>query len=73
MRVQTITVARLINTGNFENFRVELAAVLDDGDDLYQAGAALAVAIVEIGRAALVRLFPDEKERAWHHWFDEEK
>ena len=71
MTTTKLTVRRLVNTGNYENTTWELTAELSDGDDVYQAAAALAVAIVEMARAEHRRRFPDPTEASWQHWLSE--
>lgn len=68
MKITTITVARLINTGNFENTRFEATAELADGDSLWQASATLCIALEEMAAGEYSRRYPDLQggsPRAW--------
>lgn len=58
MKIRTLTVARLINTGNYENTHFELTAELADEDSLWQASTALCVAIEEMAAGEHTRRYP---------------
>ena len=71
MKTTKVVVARLVNTGDFENTRWELTAELEDGDDVYRVAESLAVAIVSMARTEMVRRFPSVDDRKWRNWLDE--
>jgi len=73
VRVTTITVARLVNTGNYENTRIELTCELAEGDGLEIAGFWLQQRIAAMIRAERARRYPDIAERRWHHWLEEDE
>ena|SRR5690348_7293375 len=73
MKIQTLMMRRLINTGNYENTAYEITAELADGDDLWQVGEALAAALVHLARAERDRRYPDPDQRRWHMWIEEDE
>jgi hypothetical protein len=73
MRVTTITVRRLVNTGNYENTAWELTAELAEGDGLEIAGFWLQQRIAAMVRAERARRFPDVADRRWHDWLEEDE
>jgi hypothetical protein len=72
MKITTVTVRRLINTGNYENTAWELTALVDDSERAEVVAAALAATIMQMARAELLRRYPDESERHWHTWLPED-
>jgi len=60
MMLTTITVARLVNTGNYENFRLEATGELEDGEDLAAAFTWLQDRLDEACDERLARLHPWE-------------
>ena len=72
MKIITVMVARLINTGNYEYLRIEMGAELAEGDSATVAAEALSVLIAEVARSERLRRFPNIEERRWHDWLDED-
>jgi hypothetical protein len=73
MRITQITVARLINTGNYENTRVELTALLDERDLLAEVAEQLHLMTVDLFRRERERRYPDDTTRRYHLWTEEDE
>jgi hypothetical protein len=73
MKIVTITAARLINTGNFENTRFEACAELADGDDPAAAMAQLQGALARMALAERDRRYPNPERRRYMMWLEEEE
>jgi hypothetical protein len=73
MIVSCVRIARLINTGDYENTRFEVEAVLDDGDDPADVAAELADQIRAMAQVELIRRYPAPDDRRWHHWLTPEE
>jgi hypothetical protein len=73
MKIKTITAARLINTGNYENTRFEATAELAEGEDLAAASRDLQLALVAQIRAERDRRYPELEGRRWAMWVEEDE
>jgi hypothetical protein len=73
MRVTTLAQRRLINTGNYENTAFDVAAELAPGEDPLAAGRELGELLARLIRAERERRFPDDQERAYHIWTEEDQ
>jgi hypothetical protein len=72
MRITTITIARLVNTGNYENTRVELTAELGEADSLFDAAQVLSVSIAHLLRVERKRRDPDAPADGYPIWLTED-
>lgn len=70
MTVTTITYARLVNVGQYENFRIEMTADLAPGEDAGQAAAALRDQVHAAIREELIRR--DAWKGSWPDLFPED-
>ncbi len=70
MQVVHVVVARLVNTGDYENTRFELGAALALGDIEDDVAAALSDQLRTIIAAELRRRFPSADDRRWKHWLE---
>jgi hypothetical protein len=71
MHIKTITAARLVNTGNFENTRFEATAELADGETPSAAMALLQTWLTAVIDAEQRRRHPREEDRRWQRWCPE--
>lgn len=72
MVIRTITAARLVNTGNYENTRFEAMGELREGEDPDKCMAALQELLADMARAERIRRYPELTERRWHRWLEED-
>jgi len=73
MIIKTITAARLINTGNYENTKFEATAEIEGGESAIDAMASLQIALVAMIKAEQLRRHPDPERRRYMMWTEEDE
>jgi len=73
MIIKTITAARLINTGNYENTKFEATAEIEGGESATAAMASLQVALVAMIQQERDRRYPDPQRRTYAMWVEEDE